>query len=205
MQQNKKRRSPRIKNVTLKLLRVGKADSALGRQPAPSPRRCCAAQRVRLRRLSPRPIPADVGNLRGTPENVGRQGLRQARGSIYWQAPRRGECCSNSRHGSCRKRGAFALTFWPPAQNVNAPQRSVCCQSGWGKGGNREMQAGSCAGAEDVHDEASYADATSVARRAAGASPHTQGGNASLFDGGKSGGHRRADSGCFAARAPSSH
>ncbi len=44
-----------------------------------------------------------------------------------------------------------------------------------------------------MHYEASYVDATSVARRAAGASPQTQGGNASLFDGGKSGGHRRAD------------
>ncbi len=32
--------------------------SALGRHPAPSTRRCCAAQRVRLRGLSPRPIPA---------------------------------------------------------------------------------------------------------------------------------------------------
>ena len=37
--------------------------TALDRHPAPSPRRCCAAQRVRLRGLSPRPIPAGVGNL----------------------------------------------------------------------------------------------------------------------------------------------
>ena len=34
-----------------------------GTQPAPSTRRCCAAQCVRLRGLSPRPIPAGVGNL----------------------------------------------------------------------------------------------------------------------------------------------
>ena len=34
--------------------------SALGRHPAPSTRCCCAAQRVRLRGLSPRPIPAGV-------------------------------------------------------------------------------------------------------------------------------------------------
>ncbi len=33
--------------------------SALGRHSAPSTRRCCAAQRVRLRGLSPRPIPAE--------------------------------------------------------------------------------------------------------------------------------------------------
>jgi len=39
--------------------------------------------------------------------------------------------------------------------------------------------------------------------RAAGASQHTQGGNAFLFDGGKSGGHRRADNACSAERAPS--
>jgi hypothetical protein len=36
--------------------------SALGRRPAPSPRRCFAAPRVRLRGPSPRPIPG-VGNL----------------------------------------------------------------------------------------------------------------------------------------------
>ena len=41
--------------------------------------------------------------------------------------------------------------------------------------------------------------------RSAGASQHTQGGNASLFEGGKSGGHRRADSTCSEARAPSFH
>jgi hypothetical protein len=34
--------------------------SALGRHPAPSTRRCCAAHRVRLRGLSPRPIPEGV-------------------------------------------------------------------------------------------------------------------------------------------------
>jgi hypothetical protein len=34
--------------------------SALGRHPAPSTCRCCAAQRVRLRGLSPRPIPPGV-------------------------------------------------------------------------------------------------------------------------------------------------
>ncbi len=68
-----------------------------------------------------------------------------------------------------------------------------------------ERQATCCAREEDVHHETSYADATSFARRAAGASLHKQGGNASLFDGGKSGGHRRADSLCSVARAPSSH
>ena len=58
--------------------------SALGRHPAPSTRRCCAAQRVRLRGLSPRPIPAGfVVAFRGTPQNVGRQGLRQPSGSIF--------------------------------------------------------------------------------------------------------------------------
>jgi hypothetical protein len=36
--------------------------SALGRHPAPSTRRCFAAQRVRLQGLSPRPIPAAVCN-----------------------------------------------------------------------------------------------------------------------------------------------
>jgi hypothetical protein len=33
---------------------------ALGRHPAPSTRRCCSAQRVRLRGPSPKPIPAGV-------------------------------------------------------------------------------------------------------------------------------------------------
>jgi hypothetical protein len=80
----------------------------------------------------------------------------------------------------------------------------------------QRRQAACCGGEEDVHHVASYADATrraprgklrrrNHARRAAGASPHTQGGNASLFDGGKSGVHRRADSRCSAARSPSSH
>jgi hypothetical protein len=136
--------------------------SALCIRPAPSPRRCCAAQRVRLRGLSPRPIPAGVGTFRVTPENVGRQGLRQVDGSMYWQAARRGERCNSSGHDSARKRGAFV---WPHAQKVNATQRNVCCQAGWGKGGNREMQAAFCAEEEDAHHEARYADATSVARR----------------------------------------
>ena len=35
--------------------------SALGRHPAPSTRRCCAAQRVRFQGLSPRPRPEGVG------------------------------------------------------------------------------------------------------------------------------------------------
>jgi len=37
--------------------------STLGRHPVHSPRRCCAAQRVRLRGLSPRTVPADADNL----------------------------------------------------------------------------------------------------------------------------------------------
>ena len=109
--------------------------SVLDRHPAPSTRRCCPAQRIQLRGLSPRPIPAGVLAFRSTPKNVGRQGLRQASGSICWKAARRVEWCNKSGHGSGRRRGAFA---WPHA-----------------------------------HHEASYADATSVARRAAGASPHT--------------------------------
>jgi hypothetical protein len=48
--------------------------SALGRHPAPSTRRCCAAQRVRLQGLSPRPVPAGVVAF----WNVGRQGQREA-------------------------------------------------------------------------------------------------------------------------------
>ncbi len=40
---------------------------------------------------------------------------------------------------------------------------------------------------------------------AAGDLPLTQGGDAPLVDGGKGGGHRRADSRCFAARPPASH
>ena len=47
--------------------------SALGRHPASSTRRCCAAQRVRLRGLSPRPIPAGAVAC----WNVGRQGQRE--------------------------------------------------------------------------------------------------------------------------------
>ena len=43
------------------------------------------------------------------------------------------------------------------------------------------------------------------AAAAAGDSPLTQGGNASLFDGGKGGGHRGADSRCATARPPASH
>ncbi len=101
--------------------------AALGRRPAPSTRRCCAAQR--LRGPSTRPIAAGVGNLPRHTENVGRQGLRQASGSIYLQAARRGECWNKSGHGSGRKRGAFV---WPHAQQVE----------------------------ENVHHEASYADAT---------------------------------------------
>jgi hypothetical protein len=54
---------------------------------------------------------------------------------------------------------------WPHAQKVNAPQRNVCCQGGWGKGGSRERRAACCAGEVDVHHEASYADATIAARR----------------------------------------
>ena len=98
--------------------------SAFVRRPAPSTRRCCAAQRVRLRGLSPIPVPA---TFRGTPDNVGRQGLRQA-------APRHG-----------RRKCASVAT-------------------------------------------------------AAGASPHTHGGNAPLFDGGKGGVHRRTDSRCVTER-----
>jgi hypothetical protein len=47
---------------------------SLGRYPAPSTRRCCAAHRFRLRGLSPRPIPAGVVAF----WNVGRQRQRQA-------------------------------------------------------------------------------------------------------------------------------
>jgi hypothetical protein len=92
---------------------------------------------------------------------MSRQGLRQASGSICWQAARRGECCNKSGHDSDRKRCALV---WPHAQKVNESQRNVCCQAGWGKGGHRERQAACCAEEEDMHDEASYADATSVAR-----------------------------------------
>ena len=47
--------------------------SALGRHPRPAPAvAALLAQRVRLQELSPRPIPAGVGNSPDTPENVGR-------------------------------------------------------------------------------------------------------------------------------------
>ncbi len=108
------------------------------------------------------PYQTGVATFRDTPENVGRQGLRQARLSIYWHATRRGECCHKSGHGSGRKRGAFV---WPHTQKVNVSPRNVCCQAGWGKGGNRERQTACCAEEKDAHHEASYADATSVARR----------------------------------------
>jgi hypothetical protein len=60
----------------------------------------------------------DTGNrrvaFRGTPENVGRQGLRQASGSIYLQAAPRGECCSKLGHGSGQRRRACS---WPHAHH----------------------------------------------------------------------------------------
>jgi hypothetical protein len=67
-----------------------------------------------------------------------------------------------SRHTCSRTRGALV---WRHAQKVNAPRRNVCCQADWGKGGSRRRQAACCEGGEDVHHEASYADATSVAAR----------------------------------------
>jgi hypothetical protein len=60
------------------------------------PRQTPCAQHPLLLRCSTRPAPRTLteGNtsrrrvaLRGTPQNVGRQGLRQVSGSIYWQAP----------------------------------------------------------------------------------------------------------------------
>ena len=116
----------------------------------------------RVRGLSPTSIPAGVIAFRGTPENVGRQGLRQVIGSIYWQAAPRGECCNKSGHGSGRRRGACA---WPHEQKVNAPQRNFCCKAGCGTGGTRERQADCCAEVEDALHESSSDDATSVARR----------------------------------------
>ena len=67
-----------------------------------------------------------------------------------------------SRHTCSRTRGALV---WRHAQKVNAPRRNVCCQADWGKGASRRRQAACCEGGEDVHHEASYADATSVAAR----------------------------------------
>ena len=141
--------------------------SDFGRHPAPRTRRFCPADRVRLRGFSPRPLPAGyrrISVFRGTPENVGWQGLRQASGSIYGGAARRGECCNKSGHGSGRRRGAFV---WRHAQKVIAPQRNVCCQAGWGKGGDRERQAACCAEEEDAHHEEIYAGTTTevAARR----------------------------------------
>ena len=135
------------------------------------PRQTPCAQHPPLLRGSTRPAPRTLTEAHTSsglqpPQNVGRQGLRQglrqASGSICWQAARRGECCDTSGHDSARKRGACV---WPHAQKVNAPQRNVCCQAGWGKGGNRERQAACCAEEEDAHHEASYDDATIAARR----------------------------------------
>jgi hypothetical protein len=65
--------TPPLSLTPLLLLRPGQTPCA----------RCCAAKRVRLRGLSPRPIPPGGGwPPRGTPQNVGRQGLRQASGSV---------------------------------------------------------------------------------------------------------------------------
>jgi hypothetical protein len=60
------------------------------------------------------------------------------------------------------ERGAFVR---PHAQKVNAPRRNVFYQAGWGKGGNREIQAACCTEEEDAHHEARYADSIIAVRR----------------------------------------
>jgi hypothetical protein len=131
--------------------------SSLDRHPA-CPRRCCAAQRVRLEDFHRGPYQQALATFQATLEDVG----RQASGSKYLREGGRGECCNKSGHGSGRNLGAFVR---PHAQRVHAPQRNVSCQGGWGKGGNRERQAACCAGAEDAHHKSSSADATIAARR----------------------------------------
>ncbi len=52
------------------------------------------------------------------------------------------------------------------AQKVNAPQRNVSYQAGWGKGGNREGQAACCTEEDGAYlAEVLYADAAIAARR----------------------------------------
>ncbi len=85
---------------------------------------------------------------------------------------------------------AFRVSLILPLLKTVAPANSLR-----GLAQQKKRQAArSGAREEDVHYEASYADATSVACQATDASPRTQGGNASLFDGCKSGGHRRESS-----------
>ena len=125
-----------------------------------------------------------------------RQGLRQESCSIFWQSARRGDCCNKLGHGSGRKRGSFVL---PHAQKVK-----VNTPSSWGKGESEEGK-----------QPAAHEKRTCTTRQATQTQPallaellalhRTQGGNVSLFDGGKPGGHGRADSRRSAARALSSH
>jgi hypothetical protein len=67
--------------------------SALGRHPpAPHPPLMCCSTRPAPRTLTDSHT-SRSSSLRGTPENVGSQGLRQVSGSIYWQSVRRDERC----------------------------------------------------------------------------------------------------------------
>ena len=61
--------------------------------------------------------------FRGTPENVGRQGLQQASGSIYWQAAGRGECCNTSFKPSIERFVHFCAHAW--AQDANGARAHI--------------------------------------------------------------------------------